>query len=329
MSPLTTPVAAWNHGTNVEGLQTSKECADAAGLQWGVTKAPLTAHLYKGEVNGVALYLDQPVKREFTITRDDNDVVLGIVGKNFRPVPNLEAFALLDSLAEESESKFEYAGYEGDGERVWMKVKYPREIRIKDNPDEVVSFSMFLTNAFNGSKSLVMHFAPILDKQATILNPSNFKQDTMSIRHTRKYDEHIKEVRKVLKLGNAYFDTVEDMFNNLADIKVNDSKFLEVMNSILPLPITDPTTGKAPNSTKVEGAREKLSQLRTEQNVLSQFPDTGWSTFVAISNYADHERSFKSRKDEAGSRDSIRFLSILEGASQAIKNEALEILLNQ
>jgi phage/plasmid-like protein (TIGR03299 family) len=325
MANLTAPTAAWGSGTKVEGLSTSKECAEAAGLNWGVKKAPLTAHLTLDDGST----LDQPVKREFTITRDDNNVVLGVVGKNFRAVPNLEAFALLDSLAEEAQSKFEYAGYQGDGERVWMKVKLPREIRIKDNPDEVVSFSMFLTNAFNGSKSLVMHFAPILDKQATMLNVNSagLKSDTMSIRHTNKYDEHIKEVRKVLRLSDTYLDGVEEMFNNLADIKVDAAKFNEVMDTILPIPTADPITGEQPNTKKVETAREKLSELIDEQNVINKFPNTGYSTFVAIANYADHEKSFKSRKDEVGSKEQIRFLSVLEGNSQDMKNEALEILL--
>lgn len=325
MAPLTTPTPAYAHGTNIEGLQTAQECLEAAGLNWDVDKKPLVAHLTLDDGS----ILDMPVKGKFTIDRKDNHAVLGIVGKNFRAVPNPETTALLDSLAEESLAKFQYAGSEGQGERVWFKVKLPKEIRIKDNPDEVVSFSMFLSNAFNGSKSLVMHFTPEIDKQATIVNPSIMKSDTMSIRHTKKYDEHIKEVRKVLKLSEQYFDSCSEMFNNLADIPMDQSKYEEVMNTILPLPIPDPVTGETPNATKVETSREKLNQLIVEQDTLSKFPKTAWSAFVAISNYADHEKSFKSRKDEVGSRESIRFLSILEGASQELKNEALEILLKQ
>jgi len=160
-----------------------------------------------------------------------------------------------------------------------------------------------------------------------MVNPSITKSDTMSIRHTHKYDEHIKEVRKVLRLSDQYFESVGEMFNSLADIKVDQNKWDEVMNTILPIPVADPVTGEQPNTTKVETAREKLNQLVTEQDIISKFPGTGWSRFVAISNFADHEKSFKSRKDEVGSRESIRFLSILEGASQEMKNEALEILL--
>lgn len=325
MVNLNTPTPAWGYGTKVDGLQTSKECAEAAGLDWGVRKDPLVAHLTLPD----GTTIDKLVKREFTITREDTNEVIGVVGKNFRAVPNLEAFALLDSLAEEAQSKFEYAGYQGDGERVWMKVKLPREIRIKDNPDEVVSFSLFLTNAFNGSKSLVMHFAPILNAQATIVNPSIYKSDTMSIHHTKKYDEHIKEVRKVLRLSDQYFDSCQDMFNNLADIKVDAAKFAEIMDTILPIPPADPVTGEQPNTKKVETAREKLSQLVDEANILSKFPNTGWSTFVAIANYADHEKSFKSRKDEVGSKDQIRFVSVLEGNSQDIKNEAIKVLFGE
>lgn len=322
MAPSYAGTLPWACGTNVSEKLTSQEALIEAGLNWGVRKESLTAHLILPDGS----ILDNPVKGKFTVTRDDNNTVIGIVGKNFRPVPNQEVTALLDSFAEEASSKFEYAGSIGDGERVWFKVNLPKEIRIKDS-EEVVSFNLIASNAFNGSKSLVMNFVPVLNSQAVVLNTNTLKSDSMSIRHTSMYDEHIKEVRRVLRFSNSYFDDLGEMWNGLADIPVGKDKFLEVMNSIMPLPVPDPETGETPNATKIETAREKLFDLVDIQNSTNPFPNTGWSAFVAISAYADHEKSFKSRKDEVGSKDQIRFLSILEGTSQALKNEALEILL--
>src|ERR1035438_1880607 len=279
----------WAYGKNVSDLKTSSEALTEAGLNWGVRKEPLVAHLTLPD-NSI---LDQPVRGKYTITRNDNNYPIGIVGKNFRAVPNLEAAALLDSFAEEAEAKFEYAGSIGDGERVWFKVNLPKSIRIKDNPDEVVSFNLVLSNAFNGSKSLQMNFVPVLNSQAVILNTNTHKSDSMSIRHTSMYDTHIKEVRRVLKLSDTYFDTVGEMFNNLADIPVSKDKFQEVLNTIMPLPPADPETGDVPNQTRAENTRAKLEALVDEQNAISPFPNTGWSTFVAIANYNDHERTFK------------------------------------
>lgn len=313
----------WTYGKNVSGLLTSSEALTEAGLDWGVRKEPLVAHLTLPD-NSV---INQPVKGKYTITRDDNNCPIGIVGKNFRAVPNQEAAALLDSFAEEAEAKFDYAGSIGDGERVWFKVSLPKSIRIKDNPDEVVGFNLVLSNAFNGSKSLEMNFVPVLNNQSIVLNTNTHKSDSMSIRHTSMYDTHIKEVRRVLKLSETYFDSVGEMFNNLADIPVGKDKFLEVMDKIMPLPVPDPATGETPNATRAENTRAKLESLVYEQNAISPFPNTGWSTFVAIASYNDHERTFKTKKDEEGSQADIRFLSILEGTSQKMKNEALEVLL--
>lgn len=315
----------WAYGKNVSGLLTSPEMLTAAGLNWGVRKEPLVAHLTLPDGSK----LDKIVKGKYTVTRDDNNTPIGIVGKNFRAVPNLEAAALLDSFAEEAEAKFEYAGSIGDGERVWFKVSLPKSIRIKDNPDEVVGFNLICSNAFNGSKSLEMNFVPVLNNQAIVLNTNTHKSDSMSIRHTNMYDTHIKEVRRVLRLADTYFDGVEEMFNNLADIPVGKDKFLEVMDKIMPLPVPDPVTGETPNATRTENARKKLESLVDEQNSISPFPNTGWSTFVAIASYNDHERTFKSKKDESDSQADIRFLSILEGTSQKMKNSALEILLGE
>lgn len=314
----------WQYGTDVKDKLTSAEMLVEAGLDWGIRKEPLVAHLTLPDNSK----LDKSVRGKFTMTRDDNNSVIGIVGKNFRGVPNQEACALLDSLAEEMEAKFDYAGCIGEGEKVWFKVTLPKEIRIKDSED-IISFNLLMTNAFNGTKSLEMHFVPVLNSQAVVLNTNNHQSETMAIRHTNMYDQHIKEVRRVFKLSNTYFEGIGEMFNNLADIPIGKDKFLEVMDKIMPLPLPDPVTGDTANTKRAETAREKLASLVDEQNKISPFPDTAWSTFVAIANYSDHERVFKSKKGDPESKEQLRFISIIEGQSQKTKNLALEILLQE
>ena len=322
MAPLNN--LPWTFGTNVEGKLTSTEVLTEAGLTWGVRKEPLVAHLTLPDGSTS----DYTVRGKYTMTRDDINAVIGIVGKNYRGVPNLECSALLDSFAQEAEAKFEYAGSIGNGERVWFKVNLPKTIRIKDS-EEIVSFSLMLTNAFNGSKSLEMHLVPILNSQAVTLNTNTHMADTMAIRHTNMYDTHIKEVRKVLRMSDTYFDSLGEMWNNLADIPIGKDKFQEVLDNILPLPMADPETGEQPNIKRAEAAREKLQELQDIQNETNPFPNTAWSTFIAIANYSDHERTFKKRKDEAGSQDELRLISVLEGTSQNLKNKAIDILLGK
>jgi phage/plasmid-like protein (TIGR03299 family) len=306
----TTP---WGYGTGVSELKTAAEALEAGHLTWGVVKEPLTAHLLDGS--------DHPVRKKYTVRRDDTDSVIGIVGKNFRPVPNLEAMGLMDALALEHEAKFEAVGSIGDGERVWMLAKLPGEIRVKGL--DTVEQYLLLSNAHDGSKSLVVSFLPFRARSTAVMNTSTEDiSASMSIRHTKKFDEHVKEMRRVLKIKEDYFQSLGEMFDNIADIKVGKDRLLEVLDAVMPLPIDGTNKGKA------ESAREKLMDLYNVENQVNPIPNSGWSFFCAASNYADHHKSFKSRKDEDGSKEQIRFLSITEGASQSLKEKVLNALLN-
>lgn len=308
---------AWGYGTSVEGLATSKEAAEAGGLSWGVTKAPLVAVVPKSD----GTFENQMVPGKFHVRRDDSDKIIGIVGKNFRPVPNLEAMGLMDALAQEAGAIFKSVGSIGDGERVWMMAQLPNSLRVKGS-DDIIDKYLLLSNAHNGSKSLVMGFTPFRRMGASVMNIAVGRlNDKLSIRHTAKFDEHVKEARRVLKLQEAYFEHLGIMFDGLADVPVDNKKFNEVLDAVMPLP----TEGR---TEKAEGSRERLEALWAAENRTNPFANTAWSLFSAFSNYGDHEKSFKSRKDDDGSKDQLRFLSIMEGSAQSLKNDALSAILD-
>lgn len=310
-------VLPWAYGTNVEGLQTAKEAAEAGGLSWGVVKDPLIAMVTKAS----GITEPQVVAGKFTTRRDDDDRILGIVGKNFRPVPNLEAMGLMDALAQEAGAIFKSVGHIGDGERVWMMAQLPNSLRVKGSED-IIDKMLLLSNAHDGSKSLVMGFTPFRRMGASVMNVAVGRlHDKLSIRHTAKFDEHVKEARRVLKLQEDYFEHLGMLFDGLADVAIDNKKFNQVLDAVIPLP----TEGR---TEKAEGARERLEQLWAKENETNPFANTGWSLFSAFSNYGDHHKSFKSRKDEDGSKEQLRFLSIMEGSAQDLKNDALSAILD-
>lgn len=297
-----------------ENLKTSKEALEAGGLLWTVDKQPLTAHLPYGPDGTNKL-----VPGKYANTRMDTLDVVGIVGKNFRNVQNEEAALILDALAQEVELKFKRVGDIDRGARVWMECELPGEVRIKETEDVIKQY-VTMTNAFNGTKSYVMHVTPIRQKNQTAMNITYGMSDAISIRHTKKFDDHIKEARKILKFQNDYLAELSTVFNSLADIKVGKDDFISILDTLMPLS-TDPEV----NNTKTENSRNKLSNLYLAENIDAELPDTGWSLFCAVSNYADNYRSFKSSDDTT--KEQNRFLAILEGESQAIKDRTITALL--
>jgi len=93
---------AWHGlGQVVQEALTAEEAIIQAGLDWDVLKTPI--HY---SVDGKQL----TVNNKFAIIRNDDNRALGIVGKDYVPVQNREAFSFFDALVNEKEAIYHSAG---------------------------------------------------------------------------------------------------------------------------------------------------------------------------------------------------------------------------
>lgn len=312
----------WSFGEDVSSCESTEEVLKTSKLDWGVEKIPLRAAIFVTNEDGTSGDVIKPVFRKFGINRLDKNEIIGIVGKNFRAVPNEEAFSIFDALTSSVGCKYTYAGSIGNGELVWMSAKVPGSLRVHDT-DDVIEEHMVLTNAFNGTKTLTLRFTPVRAKNNTVLNLSLRRaKDILSLRHTRNLDERMKEATEVLGIKQDYFDSLSVVFNELAMKTVTSKEFEEVLDKVMPVP----SEGRP---TRRENSRERIVELLAEENATApdELKNSAWSVFNAFSSYADHYKSFKSRKDEEGSKEELRFLSVLSGPSQTLKNNILSELL--
>jgi hypothetical protein len=60
----------------------------------------------------------------------ENEVLLGVVGRRYQPLQNVEAFGFFDSIVGERKAYFETAGALGEGERIWVMAKMPQAMEI-------------------------------------------------------------------------------------------------------------------------------------------------------------------------------------------------------
>ena len=108
-------------GTRLDRPATAKEAIQAAHLDWQVRKLPLCA------VDGL---LHLPVRDRYGVARDGSLDVLGVVGRDYTPVQNREAFAFFDPIVGKNAAIYHTAGALGRGERVWILAKLPDSIRV-------------------------------------------------------------------------------------------------------------------------------------------------------------------------------------------------------
>jgi phage/plasmid-like protein (TIGR03299 family) len=125
-------------GVKVDHLATSAEALEAAKLAWRVSKQPMQLE------NGRA------VPDHKAVVRDDIGAVLGVVGRQYTPLQNVDAFAFADLLLPGAEGRYETAGSLMGGRRVWMLAKLGEADIVPGDP---VTDYLLLSNSHDGTSS--------------------------------------------------------------------------------------------------------------------------------------------------------------------------------
>jgi phage/plasmid-like protein (TIGR03299 family) len=183
-------------GTRLDAPATAEEAINAAGLNYEVRLTPLAT----------ADGLDVPQRK--AVVRYDTQEVLGVVGNDYVPVQNREAFGFLDAVVAGGGLRYHTAGGLGRGERVWMLAKLPEQIRVK-NSDDLVDQFLLLSNAHNGTAALRTFFTPIRVVCANTLAVAHRRGEGqgISIRHEGNLTAKIKEAQQLLGLAKIFMTT--------------------------------------------------------------------------------------------------------------------------
>jgi len=100
-------------GVKLEEGVSPQEMMEAAGLDWEVKKVDL----YYGK------FSDKKVEGKQALIRSTDEKMLDIVGVDWNPVQNAEAFKFFDSFCKTGQMTMHTAGSLFDGKRVWALAK--------------------------------------------------------------------------------------------------------------------------------------------------------------------------------------------------------------
>lgn len=126
--------------------------------------------------------------------RTDNNVGLGIVGKDYGVVQNIKAFEFIDFINEVGGVKpmIETAGALGDGERMYVSCKLGEDIFLDDNKQDAVKQYVVFTNAHDGSGSVMVFFTPVRVICQNTLNFAIAKaKNKLVFKHTKNVNERL------------------------------------------------------------------------------------------------------------------------------------------
>lgn len=321
-------------GTRLDKPATWAEAEEAAGLGWTVSEEPLET-----------LYSYMPVPGKKAIIRDDTKTVLGVVGSEYKPVQNREAFAFLDGLAGDGQIEYHTAGALGDGEKTWMLAKLPGVARIGRSNDTVEKY-LLLSNAHDGSQALRVLWTPVRVVCANTLSLATAKnRNGVWISHTGDLDSKIEQARNILGMASKFYDDLEVLMGRLAAHRPTEGQLDAYFRNLYPDPETEIDrerrlfeeqmkaasrgwgavrgTDDGPRGNNNFKVRDELFRL-VEEGIGNDDPaikGSSWAALNAVTEFVDHKRP-RSMGKTAQAGQSNALSNIWFGNGAAVKAKA-------
>ena len=306
---------AWhNLGQIITDYPTSAEAIIHAGLNYTVEKRPLFTYDTEnntGDPDTDIIIPEIEVPDFYATIRNDTEQVLGVVGKDYEVVQNVNAFEFFDSIVGGKDGiLYETAGALGKGERIFITAKLPDYIRV--GKDDLIEQYLFLTTSHDGYGSITAAFTPVRIVCANTLNAAMRNHSNgIKIRHTASANERLKQAHQLLGITNQLADELEEVFNHWSKIRITDNAVKHLIQIAM-----------APNKEVLQnlqnGKQDELST--TYNNMVSSVMEyaltsptqqeattkgTLFGAYNAVTGYFQNVRNFKD--------DESKFKSIMYG----------------
>lgn len=197
---------AWHGlGTLLAAPPTADEAIQAAGLELDVSLEAL----FTGD--------GQWAPDHRAVRRSSDQAVLGVVGKDYEPLHNRDAFAWFDPFVQSKGAVFESAGSLRGGRHVWILAKLNRD-PMWVLPGDAVEKYLLLAHGHDGSMAVHAGFTPIRVVCANTLRlaAEYFEAKLQRIRHTHGMHYTLQELQAIVDLADARFEATAEQYRFLA-----------------------------------------------------------------------------------------------------------------
>lgn len=176
------------------------------------------------------------LKDNKAVCRMDNLTPLGIVGNKYTPVQNIESLDFIynilkknPDLKEKNDIIIETAGVLGNGERIFVTAKLPKEFKI-GNEDSKTDLYIVFTNSHDGTSSLTAMITPVrVVCNNTLACALGNNKSKYKFRHTKNIHNQLKEGLVLLNLAYESFDANKQVYDALLNIKVDSDLIDELI----------------------------------------------------------------------------------------------------
>lgn len=261
-------------GTRVPADISPDDMMKAAGLDWEVQKFPAFAM-----VNGKKV----ATGREALIRTSDNKF-LDMVGEDWNPVQNREAFEFFNDFIGAGDMEMHTAGSLKGGQNIWALAKIKDSFEVVKG-DKIEGYLLF-SNPHQYGKTVDVRFTPIRvvcnNTLTMALNNATAIDRMFKMNHRRQFDGDM--VKEVLGVSKEKLAKYKELSKFLSTKKYNDENIVEYFNRVFPL-----TTTKNKKPDELASRAAKLAFEVLDNQPGNNFaPGTWWQAANAVTYATDH-----------------------------------------
>jgi phage/plasmid-like protein (TIGR03299 family) len=288
-------------GTKVAADLSPQQIMQQAGLDWTVQKEVLTT------ASGVEL------ESQKALVRTSDNKVLDIVGENWEPVQNEEAFEFFSEYCAAGDMEMHTAGSLKGGQMVWGLAKVKESFDILGG-DQVDSYLLF-SNPHMYGKSVDVRFTPIrvVCNNTLTLSLGQKVANSCKINHRSQFNPN--KVKVALGIASEKFAKYKETAEFLASKRYDMKSLINYYNEVFPRTYV----GKKPVT--VEDFKDLTSNGQLAHSFLETQPGaefgagSWWSALNSVTYLTDHKM---------GREVDTRLTSAWFGQNQTRKVKAVE-----
>lgn len=298
---------AWhNLGKVVKNALTSTEALKQANLDFTVKTTPSKFTIGKKQV---------VVPGKYAVYRTDTEAGLGVVGSDYTPLQNVDAFKFFDTLVGEGQAIYHTGGVLNDGRRVWIMAKFPDSIVL--HGEDIVDQYCLLTNSHDGSSSVTACLTSVrVVCNNTLSMALRSTKTKINVRHTTNVVKNIEQAHELLGLYNTAKIELTEIYESLVAKKVNTAFVDQYLNTLYPK--KEETKVRTNGDNIREGILEAFEGGLGSELVTAH--GTAFGLYNAVSHYTNHTKSYDNADQKLN--------SIWFGGAKKLEDRAFDLILD-
>lgn len=285
---------------------TTEEALREAGMDWLIELIPL-----QPTDPNIVVVDDPDSPLAYAAVRSDTRRVLGVVGPDYQPIQNVDAFAVLEPLIRDRVLTLETAGVLRGGEVVWVMAKYA-DMAVEPVNGDLVTMYLLIANGHGGKMALRAANTPIRAVcENTIHMGLGAAKNLITLRHRGAVTDELRIATLRLAKHHEEATVYAEWFRELANVRLDEPERKQYWKEVVP------AKEDGSNLERVSETWNRFEYLH-ECGTGSDIPGVRgslWGALNAVIEYADYEMHDPRVRDRAA--------YLLQGAPARLRGQAL------